>query len=138
MPPLTLPDWRTDWLYALVLREVEQLWATPHLWQSVLVLEYDDAEGAWCRGAIARSWIRTEGGLREIAPAEREQLTVASRGHGDFRVALMKFHITPDRQRVALGYHLGLLSGQGFRYLVQGTGDEAALEPDPEGGFWVS
>ena len=137
MASFTLPGWRTDWLYALVLREAERMW-TRHIWQSVLVLEYDDAEGAGCRGEIARSWLRDQAGFREITPAEREQLTAELRARSDLRVALMMFHITPDRQRVALSYHLGPLSGQGSRYLVRGTGDEATLERDPDGGFWVS
>ena len=144
MAPTPLPDWQTDWLYALVLRQAEEAWAQCNRdpdrweWKYVLIEEYPEARGASCRGDVVRAWIRDAGGLREITLAEDERLTADILQYPVFPFILLEFHILPDRQRVAIGHRRAGMGGRGWRYLVRGEGAEAALEDDPSGGFWRS
>src|SRR5262249_42712440 len=69
-------DWRSDWLYSLILREADKAWdwcqSVPgrNGWKYVLVEEYSSGDDSMCRGDVIRAWVRDEGGLRPISLAE--------------------------------------------------------------------
>jgi hypothetical protein len=138
-----LPDWRTDWLYGLVLRDAERHWEwcsqvpDGKAWRYVVIEEWSSASASMCCGKVVRAWIRDVEGLREIGLQEYKQQkrTIHSR---IYPFVLMAFHIHPDRQRVVLGHRQASTAGRGCRYLVEGQGDGATLAPDATGGFWVS
>ncbi len=139
----TLPDWQSDWLYALVLGEAGRYWSwckpdpTSGGWRYVLIEEWSSYSRASCRGKMFRAWIRDADGLREITLDEYKQYKRTNRS-GSYPYVLVRFHILPDRDRVVLGMHTGNRSGRGARYLVEGEGDEAKLTIDPTGGIWMS
>lgn len=141
--PAAAPDWRDDWLYALVLRQAEQNWEwcrrarDRDVWQYVLVGEWSSADGAMCHGEVVRAWVRDAEGLREITPGEYGRHLQRVRGR-TYPFVLVSFHIHSDRQRVALGMHAATTAGGGCRYLVHGKVAAATLEPDPQGGAWRS
>jgi len=137
------PDWRTDWLYTLVLRNAENSWEwcsrapDGKLCRYVLIEEWSSASDSRCRGKVVRAWIRDAEGLRAISLEEYKQHKRTIRGR-IYPFVIMEFHIQPDRKRVVLGDRQASTAGRGCRYLVAGEGDQAKLISDPTGGFWVS
>jgi hypothetical protein len=144
-----MPEWRGDWLYALILRQCEEYWGRCNLfpdedwWRYVLIEEWSDAEKAWCRGEVVRAWVRDAQGLREITLRElrrhirliRPRRLIHCRF---FPFILVRFHIHGDRQRVALGFLEAGTAGGGWTFLVRGEGESAELEWDQSGGAWTS
>jgi hypothetical protein len=144
MAPQPLPDWQTDWLYALVLQRAEGYLDRCNIdpdrdaWKYVLIEEYPEAQGSRCQGDVVRAWVRDESGLREIALEEDAQLTFELEQYSIYPFILVMFHILPDRRRVVFGFMQGSRGGAGWRDLVQGEGEEATLDSDPSGGLWMS
>lgn len=79
-PVTSLPDWRDDWLYELVLRDAQETWTRREreiqrfgdaeecrYWKYVMVEEYGDSEDSSCRGDILRAWVVNDSGLSEIS-----------------------------------------------------------------------
>ena len=143
MTTAPLPDWQTDWLYALVLREAERDWQwcsrvpDRDVWRYVLIEEWSSANDSTCRGKVVRDWVRDGDGRREIGLDEYKQHKRRIRGR-IYPFVIMEFHIQPNRERVVLGHRQASTAGTGCRYLVEGQRDEAKLERDPTGGAWIS
>jgi hypothetical protein len=137
------PDWRTDWLYGLVLRNAERWWEwcsrvpDRKVWRYVLIEEWSSAKDSMCRGKVVRSWIRDAEGLREISLEEYKQHKRKIHRR-IYPFIIMEFHIQPNRKHVVLGNRQASTAGRGSRYLVEGEGDQAELIPDPTGSSWVS
>jgi hypothetical protein len=135
------PDWRSDWLYLLILAEAENEWRLCNCDGShryVVIEEWSSAEhGAHCRGQLLRAWIRDTGGLREVSMDEHQQ-------HIDkidgliFPFVILKFHVPPVRRRVVIEHHRGSRMGSGSSFRVCGQGQKAQLVFDPTAGAWIS
>src|SRR5262245_20679107 len=142
--PIALADWRSDWLYALVLREADPDWEwccrvpDGNFWRYVLIEEWSSANDySMCCGKVVRAWVRDADGLREITIDEYKQHKRKIRGR-IYPFVIMAFHISADRQRVVLGHRQASTAGTGCRYIVQGQGEGAKLETDPTSGSWIS
>jgi hypothetical protein len=136
-------DWRNDWLYTLILQEVERVWLEwcgsrtrdPYAAPYVVAAEWSSRREAFCCGEVARAWIRDAFGLQEITLADYGQ---HMQKLDPPRPILVQFNIDPDRQLIAFGVTYGPLTGEGWCYRVHGEGAEASLAMDPSGGVWVS
>jgi len=142
----TQPDWRDDWLYALVLYKAEDLWQQwrnpardPDIAAYVLVEEWSSRQGIRCSGELAHVWVRDADGLREITVIEREQhrqKLFPPRPINPF--VLLQFYVEPDRQSILYVLTFGIRAASGGWYKVQGAGQQARLEPDMTRGMWIS
>jgi hypothetical protein len=132
------PDWKADWLYALIFKEIDQ-WCScgePDCYS--LIEEYADDDGSECTGAMLRAWKREQQAMNEITL--QDLLTLKHHRRDEFRLSyecLVKFHIRPDRQRVVWGWYSPFrIGGSGGRYRVVGQMNNAVLKS--EGGGWIS
>lgn len=140
-------DWRNDWLYTLILQEVERVWQEwcgnrtqdPDVAAYVVAVEWPSREGASCSGEVAHAWIRDAAGLQEITVADyRQHMQKLDPPWMINPFVLVQFNIAPDRQLIAFGETYGCRAGRGWCYRVHGEGAEASLEVDPSGDAWVS
>jgi len=135
---LPLPDWKTDWLYALIFRELDDWCKCFEPDEYYLIEERDTDDGSVCTGAIIRAWRRNLQGIEEITLQEHLNLTKRRGEIIRFGAEyLARFHIHADRQRVVYGWSTNyLVGGDGGRYRVVGSPEDATLEY--EGGGWIS
>ena len=140
-------DWRNDWLYTLILQEVERVWREwcgsrtrdPDVAAYVVAAEWSSRKGARCRGEVVRAWIRDAARLMEITVADYGQHMQKLDPPRPIKpFILVQFNIDPDRQLIAFGETYGPLAGRGWCYRVRGEGPEASLEVDPSGDRWIS
>src|SRR5262249_45271363 len=136
-------DWQSDWLYSLILREADKAWdwcqsAPGDLWKYVVIEEYSSGDDSMCQGDVIRAWVRDESGLRQISLAEHAEHQRKLEGKDIYPFVMLHFHVPVDRRHVIIGQSQAALVGSGTGYLVEGTGRDAMLVPDPEAGFWVS
>jgi hypothetical protein len=98
-------DWNTDWLYAMIFREVDKNWdeirqppSRPNAitWSYILVEEWSSAEGPECKGTLQKVWIRNEDGLHEITGEEHAEHKRKIQS-SIFPFVTMSFHIHSDR-----------------------------------------
>ena len=140
----TNSDWKTDWIYQLVFREVEDAWQQclhvrkrdSKVWRYVLVAETTSTFDSVCVGRTVRAWVRDESGLREIGLEEYEQHVKKIRG-SIYPFILFTFNISENRQQVAISQREASRAGFGRNYLIEGEGEQAHLVVDAKGG-WIS
>jgi hypothetical protein len=135
-----LSDWTSDWLYKLILAELDS-WckcsdSEPDCYY--LIEEYDNDDGSICSGSMMRAWVRDKHGVSEISIQEALALEKLRLDEYRFRYeCLAHFHIQPDREHVVYGwyspFHIG---GNGGKYRVVGRMENATLES--AGGGWIS
>jgi hypothetical protein len=140
---MSLTDWRTDWVYALVFREAEKAWqwcnpAPGEVGRFVLLEEYSSADDSLCGGEVIRAWVRNAAGLQEIGLEEHQMHLQELEKDDPYPLVLFQFHVRPSRKGVVIGTIHGAMCGSGTGYLVEGEGAAAVLTPDPEAGFWVA
>jgi hypothetical protein len=76
---LPLPEWRSDWLYSLVFKELENHWSMPIKPTApddisyVLFEEWSADDGGDCTGVVIRAWVRDENGVNEITLQEHSE-----------------------------------------------------------------
>jgi hypothetical protein len=139
-------DWRNDWLYTLILQEVERVWREwcgsraqdPDAVPYVVAAEWSSGTAAFCSGEVTRAWIRNAVGLQEITLVDYGQHMQKLEKLDQPRPILVQFNIAPDRQLIAFGVTYGPLIGRGSCYRVHGEGAEASLVMDPSRGTWIS
>ena len=133
-----LPDWRSDWLYALIFKEIDY-WCScsdPNCY--VLIEEYASDDGSECTGSVIRAWVSDKHGMNEITLQEHWEHEKLRRGQGRFtcQYVLACFHVRPDRERFVFGWNEFPIGGNDGRYRVVGQMENAIIEI--EGGYWIS
>jgi hypothetical protein len=142
--------WKTDWLYSLLFRQVEQIWKRvrreaardPELFgpapASLCVQECRemDWEQVYCLPPVLREWTCSGVGMEERPPGELPQPVRTDPDGSFYRTGLVQFHIAPDRKRVGMVYVLGPHYGRGGVYRVCGQGSTGRLIAGPNG--WIS
>src|SRR4051812_26377400 len=99
-----LPEWKTDWLYALVFKELDSWCSCADPEYFYLIAEHDADNGSQCTGSIIRAWLRDQDGMKEISIDEHLALKKLRHDESRFRYeCLAHFHIQPDRQHIVYG-----------------------------------
>ena len=142
--------WRTDWLYGLVFREIERIWARARKEGAdgrfgpapdfLVVRQYAGAN--WiepeCAPPVLREWVYSGGELEPRPPTDSDKPAPLVRRGMFWDVGAVRFHIAPDRKRVVLTFQIGPLYGRGHAFRVGGQGKTSVLERDPDSRAWIS
>ena len=112
-------SWQSDWLYDLILREVERIWKQrPSRISALRVTEFSEGEfDDWlmCKNA-SRCWLYNQNGIQAN---DIDQLDDAQPKPN---IGHVGFHISESRDLVIFFYALGPLHGRGNVFRVIGQG----------------
>jgi len=133
-----MATWKTDPLYRLVFREVDQLWqhlqldAQHGVPEALRIEEHSssDWEEAPHSATLKDVWIHDQFGLR-LFPGLRRVPHEFGEPRGDtWQFPLVRFSISPDRSQVAFAYEAGADRRHDVEFSVEGTGDLVQLHQE--------
>lgn len=150
--------WEKDWLYGLVIRDIEQIWlraeqesmaapgnpAPEYLVVSqfsLLSTRPDEVQRSKLHACfvtpIIEQWIFDAAGMRRGTPAPT---TNPVRGTREmfFPVGNVNFGFSTDRKLVLVTYQMGPLYGEVRVFIVKGQGVKGQLEAHPDFIWWRS
>jgi hypothetical protein len=141
--------WKSDWLYHIIFREVERVWAhtrregegtygpAPDRFYIQQHSEYTSTSLLLCSGYILRLW-SFDGSEFTLLPHEKSGIYDTTIRGMFYIEGSIRFHITNDRKNVIWNAWFGPRYARGKAFCVIGQGKKATLEKATAFMEWIS